>query len=429
MRAVAIVLLAIVAVAQAKNWAVIVAGSNTYGNYRHQSDACHAVQIALKGGIPAERIVNMVYDDIANNPSNPYKGQVFNKPTPAGTPGVDVYAGCQKDYTGSSVTAKAFLNVITGTPQPGVGNGKVLNSTADDNIFIYFTDHGGVGIIAFPVGPYLGVQDLNNALNTMYNKKMYNKVTFYLEVCESGSMFEGVLSPSKKIYATTAANAHESSYGFYCPPQDMVNGKAIRSCLGDEYSVAWMEDTDNKGTAQSLQTQYTTIKATTKMSHVMQYGDQSFTSDPLSNFLNDKAIAKAAIASAKNGESDLGRVDSRDIPMHLAYYDYLRADKNDLEASHQYAQKLINEVQTRVKSDNLFLSLTKATTNDVALFSAPVTTGVVCGACCDTVNMAVYDMCGGYNDYSFRYARVEHNLCTAGVPESQLVTTLRALCL
>jgi legumain len=414
----------------AKDWAVIVAGSNTYGNYRHQSDACHAVQIVKNGGIAPERIINMVYDDIANSPSNPFKGQVFNKPSTG--PGKDVYAGCQKDYTGQSVTAKAFLNVLTGNAagNVGVGNGKVLNSTADDNVFVYFTDHGGVGIIAFPVGPYLGVTDLNNALNTMFSKKMYNKLVFYLEACESGSMFEGVLSPNKKIYATTAANAHESSYGFYCPPQDSVNGKHINSCLGDEYSVAWLENTDDVGQSQSLKTQFDSVKAKTKMSHVMMYGDASFQSDPLSNFLSDKEatrVAMAEVAKADNN-NELGRVDSRDIPMHLAYYNYLRADKGDLETSHELAAKLVAEVEGRIKADNLFLGLTKAVTNDVALFSAPASSKQ-CGKCCDTVNNAVFDMCGGYTDYSFRYARVVWNLCTAGVDASQMVHTLRALCL
>ena len=32
-----------------------------------QADACHAYQIMIKHGIPAERIVLMMYDDIANN--------------------------------------------------------------------------------------------------------------------------------------------------------------------------------------------------------------------------------------------------------------------------------------------------------------------------------------------------------------------------
>jgi legumain len=32
------------------HWAVLVAGSNTYSNYRHQSDVCHAYQILLNNG-------------------------------------------------------------------------------------------------------------------------------------------------------------------------------------------------------------------------------------------------------------------------------------------------------------------------------------------------------------------------------------------
>ncbi|GMH22761.1 hypothetical protein Nepgr_024604 [Nepenthes gracilis] len=31
-------------------WAVLVAGSSGYGNYRHQADVCHAYQILKRGG-------------------------------------------------------------------------------------------------------------------------------------------------------------------------------------------------------------------------------------------------------------------------------------------------------------------------------------------------------------------------------------------
>jgi len=82
------------------HWAIITAGSKTYGNYRHQADACHAYQIAVKNGIPADQIITIMEDDIANNRENPYPGQIFNKPTAKGTPGVDVYAGCKIDYKG-----------------------------------------------------------------------------------------------------------------------------------------------------------------------------------------------------------------------------------------------------------------------------------------------------------------------------------------
>jgi len=54
------------AVDTSNHWAVIMAGSNTYANYRHQSDSHHAVQIMLANGIPREQIIHFAYDDIAN---------------------------------------------------------------------------------------------------------------------------------------------------------------------------------------------------------------------------------------------------------------------------------------------------------------------------------------------------------------------------
>jgi len=46
------------------------------------------------------------------------------------------------------------------------------------------------------------------------------------------------------IYGLSAANPTESSWATYCSPDDEVNGKHIGSCLGDLFSVNWMEDTD-----------------------------------------------------------------------------------------------------------------------------------------------------------------------------------------
>ncbi|CAI7917681.1 unnamed protein product, partial [Closterium sp. NIES-53] len=65
---------------------------------------------------------------------------------------------------------------------------------------------------------------------------------FYLEACESGSIFEGLLPPNIHIYATTAANAEESSWGTYCPGMNPPPPIEYETCLGDLYSVAWMED-------------------------------------------------------------------------------------------------------------------------------------------------------------------------------------------
>lgn len=85
------------------NWAVLVAGSNTYSNYRHQSDVFHAYKQLRNNGFPQDRIITFAYDDIAESISNPFKGKVFNKPT-YNNPGVDVYEGIKIDYSKADVT-------------------------------------------------------------------------------------------------------------------------------------------------------------------------------------------------------------------------------------------------------------------------------------------------------------------------------------
>jgi len=103
----------------------------------------------------------------------------------------------------------------------GVGSGKVLRSDANSKVFINFADHGATGLIAFP-SDVLYADDLNDALSYMYANQMYSQLVFYLEACESGSMFSGLLPSNINIYATTAANAIESSYAAYCAPMDRV---------------------------------------------------------------------------------------------------------------------------------------------------------------------------------------------------------------
>jgi len=54
------------------HFAVLVAGSTGYSNYRHQADVAHAYKIMEKNGIPKKNIVHMAYDDIAYNRKNPF---------------------------------------------------------------------------------------------------------------------------------------------------------------------------------------------------------------------------------------------------------------------------------------------------------------------------------------------------------------------
>lgn len=171
-------LLCFVSLCYGANWAVLVAGSNTWSNYRHQSDVYHAYQILIKHKFNPDRIITLAYDDLAHNTKNPFKGKIFNKPTHK-DPGVDVYEGVKIDYTGKHVTPEVFVAVLTGnkTAVSGKGTGKVLESTASDNVFLFFSDHGAPGLIAFP-NEYLHADKLQAAFDAMKGK--YGKLVFYL---------------------------------------------------------------------------------------------------------------------------------------------------------------------------------------------------------------------------------------------------------
>ena len=112
----------------------------------------------------------------------------------------------------------------------------------------------------------------------MHDTKMYKEMVLYIEACESGSMFDKTLKDDINVYAVTAANAHESSWGTYCPPQDKVRGKSLRTCLGDLFSVNWMENADAyEPDSETLDGQFDIVKKLTTKSHVLRFGDTTTT--------------------------------------------------------------------------------------------------------------------------------------------------------
>jgi legumain len=94
MKSLLVLSIALLAISSANcaTWAVLVAGSNGFWNYRHQADVCHSYQTLIQKGVQPQHIITLAYDDIAQAAQNPFKGKIFNKPTYA-NPGVDVYAG------------------------------------------------------------------------------------------------------------------------------------------------------------------------------------------------------------------------------------------------------------------------------------------------------------------------------------------------
>merc|ERR1712130_524313 len=206
--------------------------------------------------------------------------------------------------------------------------------------------------------------------------------------CDGGSTFENQLPPNMNIYVTTAANAKEYSYATYCPPEDIINGIEFHSCLGDLYSINWMENAESAGETETLETQYMLVKESTR-SHVMQYGTMNFTSDAIGG--------------------------------------YIGADKSDFLLRQERAAALIKEIRSRQKLDFLFHDLVMKVTRSSKMFFSDAKLPVGGCECCDKVHEAMYRYCGGYDDYSLQYARVVVNLCSTSSPNT-IIRHLKSLC-
>lgn len=237
----------------------------------------------------------------------------------------DVYAGLVIDYKGDDVTAANFLSVLKGDAEAvkGAGNGKVIGSTSAENIFIFYSDHGAPGILCAPVGPYLYADDLNQAFKDMAAANSYDKLTLYVEACEAGSMFEGLLADDLSVYAVTASNAVESSWGYYCPGMSPAPGPEWSTCLGDLFSIAWMEDADSADIfSETLQAQYEGVADRTSNggtyqegSHVIQYGDVSFTNWPVSAFVGQSPDFQAKRKTLAAAPAHSGGIAQRDADL------------------------------------------------------------------------------------------------------------------
>ncbi|URD99040.1 Peptidase C13 family [Musa troglodytarum] len=407
-------------------WAVLIAGSNGYYNYRHQADVCHAYQILRRGGLKDENIIVFMYDDIAHNEENPIPGVIINDPQ-----GENVYAGVPKDYVGDDVNVNNFFAVLLGnrTALTG-GSGKVIDSGPDDYIFVYYTDHGGPGVLGMPTYPYLYADDLI--------------AVFYLEACESGSIFEGLLPNNISIYATTAANAMESSYATYCPGMFPSPPPQFTTCLGDLYSVSWMEDRCvlllNRPAIIYEEFTYmigglkpsATVKNRTAVhntyyfgSHVMQYADLHLNTQKLSLYMGFNPSGDGVTPVANPLPSLTQTVNQRDAELvhfwlkvgFLRLHKASEGSPQKLDAQKQLLQVLEHrshvDKSVRLIGNLLFGSeLGPRVLESVGAAGQPL---VDDWSCLKSMVRAFETYCGSLSRYGMKHMRSLANICNAGV--------------
>nr|AGC94756.1 vacuolar processing enzyme [Malus sieversii] len=418
-------------------WAVLIAGSNGYWNYRHQADICHAYQLLKKGGLKDENIVVFMYDDIAYNEENPRQGVIINSPH-----GSDVYEGVPKDYTGEDVTVNNFFAAILGnkTALTG-GSGKVVDSGPNDHIFIYYTDHGGPGILGMPTSPYIYANDLIEVLKKKHAAGTYKSLVFYLEACESGSIFEGLLPEGLNIFATTASNAEESSWGTYCPGEYPSPPPEYDTCLGDLYSVAWMEDSDvHNLRSETLHQQYELVKMRTANdnsgfgSHVMQYGDVGLSKNNLFVYMGTNPANDNYTFLGENSLRPSSKaVNQRDADLLHFWHKYRKAPEGSarkIQAQKDFVEVMSHRMhidQTMKLIGKLLFGIEKGpqVLNAVRPAGQPL---VDDWDCLKTMVRSFETHCGSLSQYGMKHMRSLANICNAGMTQEQMAEASAQAC-
>ena len=215
-------------------------------------------------------------DDIADNVSNPNKGVV--QVTIGGN---NVYEQVEIDYRMSELQAKDMLAILSGEKSERLPI--VIESTANDNVFVFWSGHGVSGALCWNDNAcgIMGDQ-LDETFRRMREKGNYRKLLMMVEACFSGGVMEQCRDIPGMLFVT-AANGDETSKA------DVFNGE-MKVWMSNRFTSTFIEQiTENKNIA--LRDLYYRLFINTVGSHVMVYNAENYGnlySADMSEFINFK---------------------------------------------------------------------------------------------------------------------------------------------
>uniref|UniRef100_A0A0E0JXD9 GPI-anchor transamidase n=1 Tax=Oryza punctata TaxID=4537 RepID=A0A0E0JXD9_ORYPU len=192
------------------NWAVLVCTSRFWFNYRHMANTLSLYRTVKRLGIPDERIILMLADDMACNPRNNYPAQVFNNENHQ----LNLYGdNVEVDYRGYEVTVENFLRVLTGRHESAVPRSKRLLSDEGSHILLYMTGHGGDEFLKFQDSEELQSHDLADAVKQMKEKHRFKELLIMVDTCQAATLFSQLQSPG--VLAIGSSMKGENSYSHH----------------------------------------------------------------------------------------------------------------------------------------------------------------------------------------------------------------------
>jgi len=244
-----------------QKWALLVAASSGWVNYRHQADVLQMYQILRQQGYDDDHIVLIMEDDIANNAQNPQKGVVQVRPN-----GENVYRDVVVDYRTSQLEPQDIQRILCGEKSERLP--EVIGADSDDNVLLFWSGHGEPNQMVWLDREEGFTQELaQTTFKAMEEKKAYRKLLCLIEACYSGS----VMSATEGIpgmLAITAANPTETSKA------DLYSTD-LKVWLSNRFTATLQECIINSPDI-SLRDLYYKLFINTVGSHVMTYNVKNY---------------------------------------------------------------------------------------------------------------------------------------------------------
>ena len=184
------------------NYAVLVAGSEGWYNYRHQADVLGFYQYLKGKGYDDDHIILIMADDIAFNELNPLQGVVRREIS-----GENLYENVQIDYKLGDLTLEDLKQILTSGPSEKYP--VTLGSSENDNVLFFWSGHG-----TKKGWSWKETEDVSPEFaREMFSAMKFRKQFAIIETCYSGVVGEGCTG-IPGLLMMTAANPYEPSKAY-----------------------------------------------------------------------------------------------------------------------------------------------------------------------------------------------------------------------
>ena len=181
------------------NYAVLVAASKGWKNYRHQADVLGMYHYLKGKGYDDDHIILIMADDIVYNEKNPLQGVVRRE-----IGGDNLYKDLQIDYRLGDLTLEDLKQILTCNPSEAYP--VTLGSSENDNVLFFWSGHG-----TQQGWKWKEEEDLNaDFARAMFSDMQFRKMFAIVETCYSGAVAQDCTG-IPGLLLMTAANPYEPS--------------------------------------------------------------------------------------------------------------------------------------------------------------------------------------------------------------------------